>query len=63
MEVTAMAVGIAFIINAVLIVGGVVVLALFIVVLLKLNKALNIWLAKNTDQTNQTGQYVSKKRF
>ena len=53
MEVAATAVGIAVIINVLLLVGGVVILALFFIVLLKLNKALNIWLAKNTDQTRQ----------
>jgi hypothetical protein len=36
-----------YIINILLLIGGAYLFALFIVVLLKLNKALNIWLEKN----------------
>ena len=35
------------IINALLLIGGIVGLGLFIFILLKLNKALNIWLGQN----------------
>jgi hypothetical protein len=37
------------VINLILLLGGIAVAVLFVAVLIKLNRALNIWLRKNSD--------------